>query len=274
MKYCTVHKLFYPIQCNECAQASSTFSIGQHGYKKKEQNHLGNKYKIKITGANPKTPNEFRFESEHVIGFDVLKSNIADKRGSNTALRALENKAPAYQEIYNNHRTHIGTGTKNAADQSGMNSSMYRASQRTAMEEEMPSNAVQLNVMGYSQQKNFFNTNDGKIFNTFKMKGWNDSDIYKQLGFSNGITEILQSFTPEQKASIESYIRMIMCTDEVGYLSNSYAVKTTKFTNKLEMIKAKFIEYTHIYDTNNKMFDEFLKAFGLPASYDIYWIDK
>ncbi len=118
------------------------YTIGSHGYKKKEQQELSTKYGINVSGAT--------HESEHTIGFEPLNQTSGEKRGKGTRARKLENTAPAYQEVKDFHRSHIGTGSHGTADESGFTSTGYREAQRNLLTSGDVSSAVQLNQLGYA----------------------------------------------------------------------------------------------------------------------------
>lgn len=143
-----------------------TYKPGMHGYKKKEQTRLSDAYGIQVTGDS--------HESEHTIGFEPLNQTSGNKRGENAAARRLENIAPAYQEVKELHRDHIGTGTQNEKDASGFNSEGYRASQRSLVEANDVSSAVQLNQLGYA-----FDPNKSKLTTT--QEGLAATDSYDTM---------------------------------------------------------------------------------------------
>ena len=123
------------------------FVLGQHGAKKSEQKRLTEEHAQTVSGNT--------HESEHTIGFEPLNQTSGEKRGGSKRMRDLENQAPAYQEVKALHRQHIGTGTTNTADCSGMNSEQYRSAQRSLLEAGDVSSAVQLNQLGYAFDPNF-----------------------------------------------------------------------------------------------------------------------
>ncbi|MEH2423242.1 MAG: hypothetical protein V7K48_20720 [Nostoc sp.] len=137
----------YSRPVNSQSQSRTTYSPGQHGYKTREQQRLRDEYKIPIDGNST-------HQSEHTIGFEPLNQTSGLTRKQNGK---LENKAPAYQEMYQPHRDHIGTGTKSRADASGFNSESYRNSQRHLLESGDVSSAVQINQLGYAFDPNFRN---------------------------------------------------------------------------------------------------------------------
>lgn len=143
-------------------QPRTTYILGQHGAKGREQKRLSKRYGIKVTGST--------HESEHTIGFEPLNQTSGIKRGTAGRIRTLENKAPAYQEYKPLHRDHIGTGTTNTVDKSGFNSHTYRQYQRSLVESGDVSSAVQLNQLGYSFDPKF-----KKLSSTPEGKSANDS---------------------------------------------------------------------------------------------------
>ncbi|WP_299193131.1 hypothetical protein [uncultured Erythrobacter sp.] len=126
------------------------YALGQHGGKKSEQKRLKGEHGISVTGDT--------HESEHTVGFEPLNQTSGDKRGATPRATSLEKNAPAYQEVKHLHRNHIGTGSSNEADGSGMNSSGYRTAQRNAIEASDVSSAVQLNQLAYAFDPNFKTT--------------------------------------------------------------------------------------------------------------------
>jgi hypothetical protein len=123
-------------------QKRGIYGPGMHGSKKKEQRRLSDTYGINVTGDT--------HESEHTVGFEPLNQSSGLKRGKEHRAKSLENRAPAYQEVKELHRDHIGTGTTNTRDESGMNSHEYRQAQRSLIETGDVSSAVQLNQLGYA----------------------------------------------------------------------------------------------------------------------------
>ncbi|MBS3941159.1 MAG: hypothetical protein KG028_09380 [Actinobacteria bacterium] len=118
------------------------YGPGRHGDKKHEQQRLKAAFGVAVTGDT--------HESEHAIGYEPLSQTADLPRGKSTRAKELENYAPAYQEAYERHRGHIGTGTTNEVDASGFNSHTYRDSQRKLVQEGDVSSAVQLNQLGYA----------------------------------------------------------------------------------------------------------------------------
>jgi hypothetical protein len=124
-----------------------------HGYKGKEQKRLSELYDFAVSGKT--------HESEHTVGYEPLSQTSTLSRGGSSEARTLENKAPAYQEVYSLHRRHIGTGTKTKRDKSGFNSREYRDTQRALIEAGDVSSAVQINQLGYA-----FDKKKSKLTNT------------------------------------------------------------------------------------------------------------
>ena len=136
----TVWKVYSKGQCSLCRALNKTkggrkrkYGLGAHGSKGTIQKAFG------VTGKS--------HESEHTIGYAVLSTL---KRGGSAQAKLLENNGLAYQEKHGYHRAHIGTGSQSTADESGLNASDYRSSQRTALEEGSVSNAIQLNQLCYA----------------------------------------------------------------------------------------------------------------------------
>lgn len=115
---------------------------GSHGAKKREQKRLTSSFDFEVSGDS--------HESEHTIGYEPLAQGSGLKRGGSDEAKELENRAPAYQEVKDLHRAHIGTGTTNKVDESGFNSPTYRDAQRNLLEKGHVSSAVQLNQLGYA----------------------------------------------------------------------------------------------------------------------------
>lgn len=127
-----------------------TYSPGQHGYKRNEQQRLSVLYGFPVSGRT--------HQSEHTIGFEPLNQTSGLRRGTPGRTSQLENRAPAYQEMYQPHRDHIGTGMHSNADASGFNSQSYRDTQRQLIESGDVSSAVQINQLGYAFNPNFQST--------------------------------------------------------------------------------------------------------------------
>ncbi len=125
----------------------SKFEPHEHGAKKKEQERLTEDFGHKVSGKT--------HESEHTIGYEPLAQTGNLKRGGSPRARDLENHAPAYQESAPMHRAHIGTGTTNQRDGSGLNSHEYRGAQRSLLESGDVSSSVQMNQLGYAHNPDF-----------------------------------------------------------------------------------------------------------------------
>lgn len=123
------------------------YEAHEHGAKKREQERLTQDYGNKVSGST--------HESEHTIGFEPLSQTGDLKRGKSPRAKEIENHAPAYQESVPMHRAHIGTGTTNQRDASGFNSHEYRNGQRSLLESNDVSSAVQLNQLGYAFSSDF-----------------------------------------------------------------------------------------------------------------------
>ena len=131
------------------AVKSRRYGPGSHGFKKNEQKRLALAHQIAVTGST--------HESEHTIGFEPLNRTSGEKRGKGSRARTLENSAPAYQEVKELHRDHIGTGNHGKGS-AGWDSEEYRNDQRESFTNNAQtgvSNAVQLNQLGYSFDRNF-----------------------------------------------------------------------------------------------------------------------
>jgi hypothetical protein len=186
-------------------KSSSSYSPGQHGYKRKEQQRLSEQYGTAISGKT--------HQSEHPIGFEVLNRTSGSKRGTPGSAYELEYDAPAYQEEYSQHRPHPGTGTSLKTHASGLNSQTYRDSQRTLMESRDVSSAVQLNQLGYA--------------------------------FSPGFQNKGKTPTPHQSAADDSYKTMVDNMDRVRYAqgSNEKTVRVGAW-DRAEMREARKIART------------------------------
>jgi len=131
----------------EAAMARRRYGEGTHGFKKSEQKRLSEAHDMDVTGNT--------HESEHIIGFEPLNRTSGLKRGTAGRARNLENIAPAYQEVKELHRDHIGTGTQMDVDESGFNSQSYRDTQRQLVTDGDVSSAVQINQLGYAFDSRF-----------------------------------------------------------------------------------------------------------------------
>lgn len=117
------------------------YDWGTHGAKGREQRRLG------TSGAT--------HQSEHTVGYAVLAQGTGLDRGGSPEARALENHAPAYQEMLGPHRNHIGTGSGGWDPTVGFSSGSYRDAQRTAITDGRVSDAVQLNQLAYAFDPEF-----------------------------------------------------------------------------------------------------------------------
>jgi hypothetical protein len=170
-------------QADKPKKSSSSYSPGQHGYKRQEQKRLSQKYGTKISGKT--------HQSEHPVGFEVLNRTSGSKRGEPGSTYQLENNASAYQEEYAQHRPHPGTGNLKKTHASGFNSQTYRDSQRKLIESGDISSAVQINQLAYAFNPNFQYQKSGK------------------------------APTPHQRAADDSYYTMINGMDRVQYAEGS-----------------------------------------------------
>jgi hypothetical protein len=181
-------------------QRRGRYGEGSHGFKKKEQarlnKKLGNsKLKLKVSGLT--------YESEHTIGYAVLVLGANGmKRGKSSEARQVENSAPAYQEVKELHRGHIGTGSRGYDKVVGFSSGSYRDDQRSLIEAHDVSSAVQINQLGYAfdpdlREKSFED----------KVEIATDSydlmvSFMNQVGYIDGEDEKTALVTPEQKAEM------------------------------------------------------------------------
>jgi hypothetical protein len=182
------------------------YGSGTHGYKKTEQSRLKGIYGAAVSGGT--------HQSEHPIGFEPINQTNETKRGGKGRTKELENKAPAYQEEYDAHRQHIGTGNRGYVDESGFNAREYRDTQRSFLLQNEPGIAIQLNQLGYGQDKNF--------------------------GFST---------KPSQLQSNESFFNMVQnvgsfsiandTKDKQGNVSSSNQLVTFKPSDKAEMLTSR-----------------------------------
>lgn len=124
------------------APARARYVHGQHGAKTREQTRLSKLMGQQVSGET--------HESEHTIGYEPLAQTGGLERGKSPRARRLENVAPAYQEVGEMHRAHIGTGTRKTPDASGFDATSYRATQRSLTEAGDISSAVQINQLGYA----------------------------------------------------------------------------------------------------------------------------
>jgi hypothetical protein len=127
--------------------AKVKYHLGQHGAKEREQTRLSESFNFRVHGPT--------HQSEHPIGFEPLNRTSGLKRGAPGRATSLENIGPAYQEVFTLHRAHIGTGTGKRPGASGFNSQEYRNTQRSLIESEDISSAVQINQLDYAFNKKF-----------------------------------------------------------------------------------------------------------------------
>ncbi|MCB1553890.1 MAG: hypothetical protein KDJ14_08785 [Xanthomonadales bacterium] len=132
----------------DSANALRGYRPGMHGWRRYEQTRLQQEYNTQVTGSE--------FESEHAVGFEPLNRTSGFARGTAGRPSILENRAPAYQEIRELHRGHIGTGNRGYdRNDSGFTSRTYRDAQRGALEDSDASSAVQLNQLDYAFNPRF-----------------------------------------------------------------------------------------------------------------------
>ena len=178
----------------------SRYRFGQHGAKRREQRRLGSSHDTKVSGRT--------HESEHAIGFDVLKRTSGMKRGKCKQSRRLEKEAWAYQEQKQFHREHIGTGSSGTPDGSGFNADTYRVTQRKSLEAGFVSDAIQINQLAYAFIPNFK----------------------------------AQPNTRARKAANDSYDEMIHNIDKVTYLQGK-TIKTVEVSteDRIEMYLSRIV---------------------------------
>ncbi len=181
------------------------YGEGTHGFKKNEQVRL-NKLFPSSKPVSGKT-----YESEHTIGYAVLVLGAKDmKRGKSSDARKVENSAPAYQEVRELHRSHIGTGTRGRDKKVGFSSGSYRDAQRRLLKAHDVSSGVQINQLGYA-----FDPNLRKSGFKDKVKvATNSFDLMvrsmKSVGFSGGGGGETAPVTPEQRVEMYLARRVIL----------------------------------------------------------------
>lgn len=256
------------------------YFIGMHGAKTREQKRLAELYGEKVTGKK----GEATHESEHPIGFEPINQTNENKRGKSDRAKRLENCAPAYQEEYDRHRAHIGTGNHNRPDDSGFNSESYRNSQRQLLLDDEPGVAVQLNQLAYAFDEDFELTgmesqkqsNDsfqemGKNVKSFKFandytdKNSNQRierdevatfkpDDYQEM-LASRATALLKRYLIQPERMLLNYV----VQGELDYNDFLAACKYGKFDGVLE--KLDLLEY-------NKEFYELYKELIVTGMYD------
>lgn len=172
------------------------YKEGTHGAKKHEQERLSAAFKLEVSGKT--------HESEHPVGYEPLARGVPAKRGKDPYARELENSAMAYQEVNELHRQHVGTGTKKDTEETRkfkMTSEEYRDEQRALIESGRVGDAIQLNQMGYA--------------------------------YLDKTVDLLK--TKEGQAATDSYNRMLVLTDELGYHDQGKtSVAPFSYQDKLE----------------------------------------
>jgi hypothetical protein len=139
----TKTKLYLGSSDSESGYESDKRGDGSYGQKYKEKNVLKTIHKTEINGKT--------HEKEHPVGFKVLTKNLNDDLGvsrDTSVGRQIEKSAPAYFEIKELHRNHIGTGSSRQAQE-------YRNWQDEAIKEGKLGNAIQLNQIEYAHDSNF-----------------------------------------------------------------------------------------------------------------------
>lgn len=120
------------------------YSVGQHGYKKYEQQRLKKLLGKAVSGKT--------HQSEHYFGFAALNQTSGQSRKESGE---FERNAYAYQEAYQSHRDHVGTGSSKQIGPTGLSSETYRNDTRMLLESGDVSSAGQLNTLGYAFQPDF-----------------------------------------------------------------------------------------------------------------------
>jgi hypothetical protein len=179
-------------------QRRSRYEEGTHGFKKKEQARLNKKLgssKLKVSGLT--------YESEHTIGYAVLVLGAKGmKRGKSSEARQVENRAPAYQEVRELHRGHIGTGSRGRDDVVGFSSGSYRDDQRSLLEAHDVSSAVQINQLGYAFDPNLREESFGEKVEIATNSYDRMVSFMNRVGYIDGADEKTAPVTPEQKAEM------------------------------------------------------------------------
>ncbi len=195
------------------------YKRGQHGFKTSEQKFLGNKFGKKVSGAT--------HQSEHYFGFAALNQTSGKSRKESGV---FERNAHAYQESYQSHRDHVGTGSSKQIGDSGFSSETYRNDSRMLLESGDVSSAGQLNTLGYAFQPNFSK----------------------------------QAQTTEGKQANDSFTSMINEMDNVNYMQGNtqVSVPVSKY-DKLEQLAARYaVERKHNWPTQQDIADA-KKALGM-----------
>ena len=125
----------------------NSYELWQHGAARRERKALAIRFKTKVDGTT--------HESEHPIGVFVLLGSQHKLRSKNSAVRSVENCAPAYQEVEYLHKAHIGTYNRKAPDASGFNAATYRKATKALLKDQKVAVAIQLNQLGYAFNPEF-----------------------------------------------------------------------------------------------------------------------
>lgn len=137
-----------------CARCGQTIAVDDWNNFKKRRNQ----YNEDMHGSKTKHQKRFKttgktHESEHTVGYEVFGDS--EKRGGSDFAKYIENTAPAYQEDYDQHRFHIGTGTHKNFRGTGESSGQYRSTQRSLVKGRTVGSAVQMNQLYYAHQPGF-----------------------------------------------------------------------------------------------------------------------
>lgn len=172
----------------------SKYGEGSHGAKKGEQKRLSQAFDLKVSGDS--------HQSEHPIGYEPISRGIEEKRGKGGVARDIENSAMAYQEVYQSHRAHVGTGMQKNTEMVkafGLDSEQYRDAQRDLVKSGQVGDAIQLNQMGYAFDKrtsSTWTTKEGEAAtDSFNHMIVNQDEIKYHDGGKNEVAE----FSYEQK---------------------------------------------------------------------------
>lgn len=177
----------------------STGKTGTHADRKHEQQRLGNEHGLPVSGST--------HESEHAVGNNVLVDG--QKRGSTKENREIEKNAMAYQEVKEDHRGHVGTGTGNtskARDPAAFGGADgYRRAQDQSIRSGSVSSAVQLGQLGYAHMDGFQSKKRG--IDQVRQQQSNDSfdqmvEHKKSLDYLDGGTKKKVRISPEEQAEM------------------------------------------------------------------------
>ncbi len=179
-------------------QRRSRYGEGTHGFKKKEQARLN-----KLIESGDLTVSGSTYESEHTIGYAVLVLGADNmKRGKSSEARQVENSAPAYQEVKELHRDHIGTGSRGYDKDVGFSANSYRDDQRRLIEADDVSSAVQINQLGYAFDPNLRELDFKERVKIATLSFDLMVSFMSQVGYIDGEDKKTAPVTPKQKAEM------------------------------------------------------------------------